>query len=267
MTDGSEPTDESRAAGWDADLYETRHGFVHREAADLVDLLDPTPGERVLDLGCGTGHLAAEIRDRGAAVVGLDRSAEMLREAHERYPGLPVLQGDARWLPFDRAMDAVFSNATLHWVPAADATHAAAAVHGAIRPGGRFVAELGGEGNVATIAEALEASLRDHGHDPSGRRPWYFPSLPAYTAVLADAGFEVRYARLFDRPTPLDGGEAGLRNWIAMFADDYLEGLAPADREAVIAAVEDRLRPVLFEDGTWVADYRRLRVVAVRPED
>lgn len=267
MTDGGEPTDDSGAAGWDADLYERRHGFVHREATDLVDLLEPMPDEDVLDLGCGTGHLAAAIRDRGATVVGVDRSAEMLREARERYPGLSVLRGDARSLPFEQAMDAVFSNATLHWVPPDEADRVAAAVHTALRPGGRFVAELGGEGNVSTIADALETSLRDHGHDPAGRRPWYFPSLPTYAALLGDAGFEVRYARLFDRPTPLDGGESGLRDWIAMFAEAYLEGLDTAEREAVIAAVEDRLRPVLFEDGTWVADYRRLRVVAVRPGD
>lgn len=267
MTDGPDLGTGASAADWDADLYERRHGFVHREAADLVDLLDPSPGDRVLDLGCGTGHLAADLRDRGAAVVGLDRSAEMLHEARRRYDGLPVIRGDARWLPVHRSLDGVFSNATLHWVPPDDAEPAARAIHSALRPGGRFVAELGGEGNVATISEAVEASLRDNGHDPTGRNPWYFPSLGEYATVLETAGFEVRYARLFDRPTPLEGAESGLRDWLSMFAEAYLEGLAPTERERVVAAVEDRLRPALFEDGTWIADYRRLRVVAVRTDD
>ena len=267
MTERREPLgagEEAEAVGWDTDLYETRHDFVHQEAADLVDLLDPTPGERVLDLGCGTGHLADDMRDRGATVVGLDRSAEMLAEARTSYPALSFLLGDARALPFAGSLDAVFSNAALHWIPPADAATVATQIRTALRPGGRLVAELGGRGNVGSIVAALEASLRKHGHDPAGRNPWYFPSVGEYATVLEEAGFEVQFARLFDRPTPLDDGEAGLSNWIAMFAEGYLEGLADDERATVVAETEDRLRPDRFQDGTWVADYRRLRVVAVR---
>ena len=152
--------------------------------------------------------------------------------------------------------DAVFSNATLHWVTDADA--AVSAIYTALKPGGRFVAEFGGQGNVQTIIAAVEAAL-----GRSGLSPWYFPSLAEYVALLAAQGFEVMFAQLYDRPTPLKGKD-GLINWVRMFGDGILSGLSAVERAALLDQVQDRVRSQLYRDGQWLADYRRLRIVAIK---
>jgi SAM-dependent methyltransferase len=246
---------------WDADRYEGAHSFVYEYGEDVVDLLAPAPGERVLDVGCGTGRLTAQIARSGADVVGLDASGRMLSEATEARPGGAFVRGDARELPFEGAFDAVFSNAALHWITAQDA--ALGSIADALAPGGRLVAELGGRGNVAAIVEAVRQAARARGY--AVEMPWYFPSVDEYASKLAANGLETRYARLFDRPTELDNGEDGLAEWLAMFGDGLLSDVPEAERPAVIEGVEDRLRDEHF-DGAWTADYRRLRVVAVKPE-
>ncbi len=246
---------------WDADLYEDRHAFVWRHGASLVELLDPKSGERILDLGCGTGHLTAQIAAAGAAVVGMDHSAEMLAQARSAYPNLEFVQGDARDFAFPEPFDAVFSNAALHWIKPPEA--AARCVFNALRPGGRFVAELGGHGNVRRVEAALTAALEKTGVR-SNESPMYFPRLSEYATVLEAAGLEVRSAVLFDRPTPLEG-DKGFRNWVEMFGRWALESVAEDRREDFLRAAEDAARPELHRDGGWFADYRRLRVVAYRP--
>ncbi|WP_254544540.1 class I SAM-dependent methyltransferase [Halomarina pelagica] len=248
---------------WDADRYDDRHGFVSEYGRDVLDLLAPERGERVLDLGCGTGHLTAAIADAGATAVGVDRERSMLAEARVAHPDAAFVEGDARALPLRGGLDAVFSNAALHWVPEADAGRVAGEVARVLRPGGRFVAELGGAGNVESARTALHAELAARGVDPADRDPWYFPSVGTYATVLERAGFEVAYARLFDRPTELDGPE-GLREWLRMFCGSFLD--AVDDREAVARAVEDRLAGRYDPDReAWTMDYRRLRVVARLP--
>jgi SAM-dependent methyltransferase len=244
---------------WDPDDYDDDHGFVTEYGTDLVDALAPEPGERVLDLGCGTGHLTARAADAGATAVGVDAARSMVARAGHDHPDLPVVVGDARALPFDGAFDAAVSNAALHWIPEADQDDALRSVHDALRPGGRFVAELGGTGNVAAIREAVAVELRERGYEPV--EPWYFPTVGAYASRLEDAGFEVREARLFDRPTELEAGPAA---WLEMFGDELLAPVPAGERDAVVDAVESRLRSALYRDGTWVADYRRLRFLAVR---
>lgn len=252
---------------WAAERYDEAHAFVYEASQDLVELLAPEPGERIADLGCGTGHLTAEVSSAvtaaGAAglAVGFDRSREMIAAASASHPAVDFLQADARSLPFDGSLDAVFSNAALHWI--SDQEAAVESIHDALRPDGRLVAELGGVGNVATITDALEAELAARGYP--GEHGWYFPSPGEYASLLEDAGFEVRALRLFDRPTPLEGAD-GLRRWIEGFADELLAPLTNAEREAVVAAVEDRCRDDLYADGEWIADYRRLRVIAVRTD-
>jgi len=245
---------------WDADAYDGDHAFVYEYGEDLLGLLSPAADERVLDLGCGTGHLTAAVADTGASVVGVDRSREMLVEARTAHPGLGFVHGDARRLPFEGAFDAVLSNAVLHWVDDQDA--ALSSVHDALRPGGRFVAELGGAGNVSRIVGAVEAELDKRGYEAGD--PWHFPTVGEYAGRLERHGFEVRSARLFDRPTALEDGAAGLGNWLRMFGEALLGAVPEPEREAVRSAAADRLREDLFEDGTWTADYRRLRFVAVR---
>ena len=249
---------------WDPDDYDEGHGFVAEYGRDVVRLLDPQPGERVLDLGCGTGTLTALIADSGADVVGIDAAASMVEQARERYPDLAFAVADAREYEPDGTFDAVFSNAALHWIPDEDHDAVLSMVGSALGEGGRFVAELGGRGNVSQVEAAIRAELDARGYDTD--HSWYFPSVGEYAPRLAAHGLEVTEAVLFDRPTELDGGESGLREWVGMFGGELLAPVSEADREAVLDAVEDRLRPELYdpETGTWTADYRRLRFVAER---
>lgn len=246
--------------GWDSSAYDGSHSFVYEYGSDVVDLLDPQPDERILDLGCGTGHLTDRIAGSNAEVVGLDRNGAMIAAARESYPDRRFRRADARDFDVAEPFDAVFSNAVLHWIDDQDAV--LRSVADALRPGGRFVAELGGQGNVAAIVDAVDAELEARGYEPPAD-PWYFPTVGEHATALEAAGFEVRYATLFDRPTELDDGDEGLSAWLGMFGDRLLGPVPEERRPDVIAGVEDRLRDQLYDDGTWTADYRRLRFVAV----
>jgi SAM-dependent methyltransferase len=242
---------------WDAARYQDKHSFVWRYGADLLDLLDPQPGERILDLGCGTGQLTAEIARRGASVVGLDQSLEMLDQARHNFPAIEFVPGDAARFDLPGQFDAVFSNAVLHWVKNADG--AAASIARALRPGGRFVAEFGGKDNTASVMAALRTLL---GPVASRQLPWFYPSIGEYAAVLERHGFEVRSASLFDRPTPLEG-EDGMDQWLRMFGHAFLGHFPPESADDIIHRLVADLRPALYRDGVWIMDYRRLRVTAV----
>jgi len=248
---------------WDPDDYDEGHGFVAEYGKDVVRLLSPQPGERVLDVGCGTGTLTAVIADSGADVVGIDAAESMVTQARDRYPDIEFAVADAREYEPD-SVDAVFSNAALHWIPGADHDAVLSMVGAALADGGRFVAEFGGRGNVSRVQRAVRAELDARGYDTD--HSWYFPSIGEYAPRLEAHGLEVTEATLFDRPTELDGGESGLREWIGMFGDELFEEVSEPDREAVLDAVEERLRPDLYdaETATWTADYRRLRFVAER---
>ena len=246
---------------WDPDDYDGSHGFVAEYGADMLGLLDPDPDERVLDLGCGTGDLTAEIAASGAEVVGIDAAESMVRQAREKYPDCTFAVADAReYTPEE--FDAVFSNAALHWIPGADHDAVLSMVGSALGDEGRFVAEFGGRGNVSQVAGALQAELRERGYDAG--HSWYFPSIGEYAPRLEAQGLEPTRMWLFDRPTELDGGESGLREWIGMFGDEMFTDVGEAERERILDAVEERLRPALYDDGAWTVDYRRLRFVAER---
>jgi trans-aconitate 2-methyltransferase len=248
---------------WDATLYEGKHAFIWQYGEDLLNLLSPQPGERILDLGCGTGQLTAKIAMTGAVVLGIDADPTMLEKARYNYPQLQFAVADARNFQVEQPLDAIFSNATLHWILEKDAV--IGSMHQALKPKGRLVAEFGGKGNIKAITEALLGALEAIGClSPEIRLPWYFPSIGEYTSCLEKHGFEVHYAVLFDRPTPLLDGDTGLANWIQMFTKSILSGLSTEQQTDVIQAVEHRLKPVLYQDGTWIADYRRIRVVAVK---
>lgn len=249
---------------WNSTLYDNAHAFVWQYGKALLELLAPQPGEQILDLGCGTGHLTAEIAQAGAAVLGLDADRSMLQQAQQHYPHLRFELADARSFDVTDAVDAVFSNATLHWIKDADAV--ITRVRCALKLGGRFVAEFGGKGNIGAIAAATTQALKELGYsNAADLNPWYFPSLGEYTQRLEQQGFEVRYGVLFDRPTALEGGRVGLENWLRMFAHRILAHLPDEEQILVIRRVETLLEPTLYRDGTWWADYRRLRIVAIAP--
>jgi trans-aconitate 2-methyltransferase len=224
---------------WDAGLYDDKHAFVWKHGAALLEMLGPRAGERVLDLGCGTGHLTAQLAAAGAEMVGIDSSPEMVAQARQSYPDIRFEVADARNFAFAEPFDAVLSNAVLHWVREPEPV--VACVAGALKPGGRFVAEFGGRGNVAALLAALAGAARQAGCRPFVS-PWYFPALGEYAALLERDGLEVRSAALFDRPTPLEG-EHGLRDWVRMFAGDYLVGLPVPNSPAIGAMVKVYLCP------------------------
>jgi trans-aconitate methyltransferase len=249
---------DSPSPAWDAARYQDQHSFVWRYGASLLELLAAQPGERILDLGCGTGQLTAEIARSGAHVVGLDNSADMLANARRNYPDLEFVLADASAFDFPAPFDAVFSNAALHWVQ--DADGAAASIARALRPGGRFVAEFGGKEDIASVQAALRAVLGPVADEQS---PWFYPGIAEYSAVLERHGLEVRNASLFDRPTPLEG-ENGLDHWLRMFTPAYLRRFSPDQADDIVRQLVKHLRPALYRDGIWTVDYRRLRVLAIR---
>jgi SAM-dependent methyltransferase len=243
---------------WRAERYAAHARFVADLGMPVVELLAPRAGERILDLGCGDGVLTAKLAGVGCATVGVDAGPDMVHAA--RALGVNALVMDGHALAFDREFDAVFSNAALHWMKA-DPDAVVASVARALRPGGRFVAEMGGQGNVAAITVALVAALNRRGLDGPAAIPWYFPTPAEYGAKLERHGFEVRRMELLPRPTLLPTGMAA---WLDTFAEPFLRLLAPAEREPFKAEVVELLRPVLRDGaGHWTADYVRLRFAAV----
>ena len=245
---------------WNATLYEGKYNFVWQYGENLLELLSPQSGESILDLGCGTGQLTEKIALAGAEVLGIDYAASMIEKARQNYPHLQFAVADARDFQVEQPFDAVFSNAVLHWIPEPDAV--IRCIYQALKPGGRFVAEFGGKGNVKAIATTLDNVLNTFGYASYDALAWYFPSIGEYATRLEQHGFDVSYAVIFDRPTPLENGDAGMANWIRMFASRFLEGLSNAQQTQVIQAIEHDLKPTLYRDGKWWADYRRIRIVA-----
>lgn len=248
---------------WDAKLYDSHHSFVSNLAVDLLELLDPRIGEQILDLGCGTGHLSYRITNTGAEVIGIDPASTMIKRANETYPGLNFLVADAANLIWTEQFDAVFSNAVLHWIQQPEKV--VNGVWRVLKPGGRFVAEFGGKGNINTIVAAIYAALDAAGYPQNkALNPWYFPSISEYGMLLESQGFQLNLATLMERPTSLNDGEKGLKHWLKMFAGNFFQGIPPSQQLNMITDIETRLRPKLFKNGSWIADYKRIRIVATK---
>jgi len=243
---------------WDPQTYSQNGAFVPAMAGEVFEWLAAMPGERILDLGCGNGQLTQRIASTGAIVVGIDASAEMVAATRAR--GIRAEQSPAEALPGpDAAFDAVFSNAALHWVQDQDAMMAQ--VRRVLVPGGRFVAEMGGQGNIAAIRTALIAVLARHGYGDREDGVNYYPTADAYTRRLTRHGFHVQRIELVPRPTPLP--ESGMDAWLRTFRRGVLEALPEELRDTVVEETTALLAPALRdEDGNWIADYVRLRFIA-----
>ncbi|MEI9936303.1 MAG: methyltransferase domain-containing protein [Pseudomonadota bacterium] len=246
---------------WNPTVYDDRAAFVSELATDLVVWLRPRAGERILDLGCGTGTLTAQIARQGALVTGIDRSAEMIESAREKYAELHFEVADGQDLTYAAEFDAVFSNAALHWMPrAADVLRG---VERALVPGGRFVAEFGGAGCVQTVVDCVAQILREWEIDPTPYLSWFFPSPGRYAGLLESNGLVPRELRYFERPTPVAGID-GLSAWLALFQADLKQALGDRWPELCQKASQ-RCQSALFRDGQWWLDYVRLRIVAIKP--
>jgi len=243
---------------WDPQTYGENGAFVHGLAGGVLEWLAAKPGESILDLGCGDGQLTQRIAAIGARVVGVDASPEMVAAARSR--GMQATEGRAESLPFSNGtFDAVFSNAALHWVRDQEAMMEQ--VRRVLKPGGRFVAEMGGHGNVAAIRVALTAVLARYGYGDRELGENYYPTPVGYGRRLVRHGFELQRIELIPRPTPL--GEGGMTGWSRTFRRGVLEGLPEELREPVVAETAALLALGLRdEDGNWIADYIRLRFVA-----
>lgn len=253
----SEITDmASNALSWDPAAYARDARFVSDLGAPLLNLLDARAGERILDLGCGDGALTARLAECGCIVVGVDASQGMVEAARSR--GLDARVMDGRALMFSSEFDAVFSNAALHWM--SDPKKVLTGVWRALKPGGRFVAEFGGEGNLETIVCALNAARTRRGMP--ALMPWFLPSPAEYLRLLKNEGFAVRLLSLLPRPTVLP---EGVEAWQASFARPFMDGLATEDRLPMLQEVAGMLGATLCDPhGRWQADYVRLRVHAAK---
>ena len=249
------------AQNWDPQAYGREGAFVHKLAEGVVEWLDAKPGERILDLGCGDGQLSARLVKAGASIAGVDSSPAMVEAAKSR--GIDAQQASAEKLPFPPGeFDAVFSNAALHWVRGQDEMMSEA--HRVLKRGGRFVAEMGGHGNIAAIRVALMAVLALHGYADREDGVNYYPTPSAYRARLVRHGFSVERLELIPRPTTL--GEGGMSGWLNTFRRCVLDGLPSEIRQTVLDETSALLAPALQdEEGNWVADYVRLRFIARIP--
>ncbi len=248
LTDGPSSTSQ-----WDAADYARVGGFVPELGQAALELLDPQPGEHILDIGCGDGTLTLKIREAGADVVGIDNSLSMVAAAKAK--GLDARLMDAAQLKFAEAFDAAFSNATLHWV--LDKERAARAIWFALKPGGRFAGEMGGDGNLARLRQTLDDVLVERGFGPPTYAANWYPTPDEFTAVYEQTGFRDVDARLIDRPTELEHGVAA---WVTTFRAGWLDraGVPQEDRQSIADAVAARV-------GSNIADYVRLRFIMRKP--
>jgi trans-aconitate methyltransferase len=265
MSDLAPEVHSASAQTWNTAAYAANGRFVATMATAIVDLLHPQPGEHILDLGCGDGALTAQLATSGAILTGVDVSPTMVAAARAR--GLQIDHYTAESMPYANQFDAAFSNAALHWIPVDRQPTALAEIFRALKPGGRLVAEMGGQANIAAIRTALSAVLAGHRLDAEALAASFFPSPAHYQSLLESAGFLVHSVSLHPRPTPLPGGADGMATWLDTFRNGVLDRLSEPHRAEALAATVALLKPILQDPLTlnWTADYVRLRVHATKP--
>lgn len=247
---------------WNSQLYDGSHSFVSKFGEGIFSYLQARSGERILDLGCGTGDLTLQIQAAGADVLGVDGSPEMIVQAKEKYPTVDFAVADGRTLGFENEFDAIFSNAVLHWIPEYETV--IEQMYRALKVGGRIVLEFGGKANVGQMVAALQGQLATHGYEQNGKiNFWFFPSIGEYATTLEQRGFRVVHAEHFDRSTPLVGPD-GMKDWFRMFAEQFFPSVPQGEREKILDATQESLKATHLTEAGWVADYKRIRIIATK---
>lgn len=246
---------------WDAEQYDKEFSFVPQYGGELISLIDKENVRTVLDLGCGSGILTDRLAQEGFDVCGMDVSEAQLELASEKYPHIIFFKGDAANFSLSCPVDAIFSNAVLHWIDRSEQPRALNHIADALKPGGQFVFEMGGYGNAEKIHNALRREFENRGLQY--KISFFFPTKEEYSALLSEAGFKVTYIALFDRPTALNG-ENGMADWIRMFLKEPFSNISDDIADEIISAAVESLRSQLYSDGIWTADYVRLRGTAVK---
>ncbi|KAL4249284.1 S-adenosyl-L-methionine-dependent methyltransferase superfamily protein [Abortiporus biennis] len=256
---------------WSAKEYNDKASFVYSDkfTSPVLTLLDPKPGERIIDFGCGSGELTLKLEhivgDDGL-VIGIDASESMISKAKEN--GLQhafvhdiqkKIETPAPFsVPLINSFDAVFTNAALHWCKR-DPKGVLESAKSVLKPGGRFVGEMGGFLNVVGVRSAIHSVLRKRGYDPLQLDPWYFPSSEAYTKLLTSAGFSVKSIGLHPRITPLPGP---LYDWVWLFGrESYFSGFSDEEAREICNEVQSICETdCRDESGKWSIMYSRLRL-------
>ena len=248
-------------ADWDAERYHRVSDPQHAWGVHVLDRLAPAAGERILDIGCGTGRLTSGITTRvpSARVTGIDRSWTMVAEARRQSPGLALAQADATGLPFGAVFDAVFSTATFHWV--ADHPRLFAEIHRVLVPGGRLVAQAGGGPNLDRLHARASAlgSAGFAGRFDGWQPPWTFAAPGDTRARLLDAGFAAADAWLEAAPTTFAGAKEFSDFVATVCLRHHLERLDPADRGRFVDTIAAQ---AAADDPPFSLDYWRLNIDA-----
>jgi 2-isopropylmalate synthase len=243
---------------WDAQQYQDNAPFVPELGLPVLALLNPQAHESILDLGCGDGTLTEKIAQVAREVIGIDSSPQMVAAAQTR--GLNGVVMDGAKILYRNQFDAVFSNAALHWMLEYEAV--IQGVYAALKPQGRFVGELGGYGNIATLVKGMEAIVNRTEDLGKFTNPWFFPQADEYKSHLENNGFRVNYIELIPRPTPL---KTGVKAWLKVFANHVISGMAPEMVADFLEQTEQWVKPTLYsETQEWLADYVRLRFQAIK---
>ncbi len=258
---------------WNVESYDDNLNYVWKSSTNVIDLLFPKRGENILDFGCGTGHLTNEIKSSGAYVKGIDISEEMIERARNSYPNINFGTGNIISYTENERYDGIFSNAVLHWIPQKDHVNLLKSVHALLKPHGRFVAEFDAKGNVSGIISSLdkavsvlkERNVVRENINISAENLWYHPSLSEYKELLENNGFNAESIELYERFTPLSGGEEGFTKWVRfVMGFGLLDSIPKNLREGVIKKAEDIARETLYKNGGWHADHKRIIFKAVK---
>lgn len=243
---------------WDAGLYDKKHDFVSEYGKGLLEFVPANKNQSILDLGCGTGTLTAQLSDFAGAIIGVDSSASMIAKAKEQYPNIKFMVCDALALPFEKKFDVVFSNAVFHWI--ADHNTLLKQVHKVLKPNGLLVCEFGANGNIETIENAFIDACREFEYEYKPR--FNFPTSEHFADLLEQNDFVIDKVYDYARPTPLKDNDRGLANWMRQFFAFDLEMMPEKVQNEIIKKVEYSTKESLWNGNEWIADYRRLRAIA-----